>query len=81
MFGLGKRIKAWVNAQKYKIMTVSTVLALVGQTENSTIDYSQITDMIYAFLPLIITFIAILIPLKFLGAIMKLFERLFEGFK
>ena len=73
----GKLVK-WIRHRK---LIIATLITLVGQTETTSVDYSQITDMIYAFLPLIITFIAILIPLKFLGAIMKLFERLFEGFK
>ena len=83
MFGLGKRIKAWVEAQKLKALGkvapgVALVLITLGQT---TVDTSQMTQMINDMLPLIISMIALAIPLIFIKYIMRFVEKILSGFK
>jgi len=56
-----------------------TLLTKVAHAQ-STIDTSSMTEMISAFLPIIMSLFAILIPLMFFGKIMEFFERLLRSF-
>ncbi len=82
MFGLGKRIKNWIQAQKLKALGkvapgIALVLITLGET---TIDTSQMTQMIQDMLPLIIAMISLAIPLIFIKYIMRFIEKILSGF-
>jgi hypothetical protein len=60
----------------------SIALALLANVAHAqtTVDTTSMTEMISAFLPIIMSLFAILIPLMFFGKIMEFFERLLKSF-
>ena len=59
-------------------IVVSTASALPAAAQS--IDTQTMTDMINAFIPIIMSLFAILIPLMFFGKLMEFFERLLRSF-
>ncbi len=54
----------------------ATAIAVLGQA----VDTRTMTDMLQSLLPLIVTLIAIAIPIIFFNKIIELLERLLRGF-
>ena len=73
------RIKEKVKALKNRaLIGVAGALAVLGQT--STVDTSTMTELLNSMLPLIVTMIAIAIPIIFFNKIIEMIEKLLKSF-
>ena len=65
-----------------RVLPGSITLASLANVAHAqtTVDTTSMTEMISAFLPIIMSLFAILIPLMFFGKIMEFFERLLKSF-
>lgn len=72
------RLKRFVARHKAKIIATALVIISLGET---TVDTSNISEMISNMLPLIITMISLAIPILFLKYIMRFLEKILSGFR
>jgi hypothetical protein len=75
------RIKARIKTVAVAVASGGAALsANLAHAQTSTVDTTTMTETINAFLPLILSLFAIMIPLMFFGKIMEFFERLLKSF-
>ena len=79
------RIREKLGSAKRRIAIVAAaastiIMPNVAHAQSTSIDTSSMTQMISAFLPIIMSLFAIMIPLMFFGKIMEFFERLLKSF-
>jgi len=77
---VGQEFKTRAKAIAVAALGIGTTLLTKVAHAQTTIDTSSMTEMISAFLPIIMSLFAIMIPLMFFGKIMEFFERLLRSF-